>query len=69
MEREGKQGFSILVEGIRTGSAKVTAKLDDPAYKVTIVCASAETPSVSVDFECACRQFEAQLCCTHFCRT
>ena len=35
LEREGKQGYTILVEGIRTGSAKVTAKLSDPVYKVS----------------------------------
>ena len=34
LEREGKQGLTILVEGIRTGSAKVLAKLSDPVYKV-----------------------------------
>ncbi len=34
LETKGKQGDMILVEGIRTGSAKVMAKFADPAYKV-----------------------------------
>ncbi|XP_059163994.1 nuclear pore membrane glycoprotein 210-like [Physella acuta] len=33
LEEQGQQGDMILVEGIRTGSAKVSAKLKDPAYK------------------------------------
>ncbi|CAL1542005.1 unnamed protein product, partial [Lymnaea stagnalis] len=33
LEEQGKQGDMILVEGIRTGSAKVSARLRDPAYK------------------------------------
>ncbi|XP_055899109.1 nuclear pore membrane glycoprotein 210-like [Biomphalaria glabrata] len=33
LEAQGKQGDMILVEGIRTGSAKVSARLKDPAYK------------------------------------
>ena len=40
LEREGKQGLTILVEGIRTGSAKVSAKLSDPVYKVVKSCAN-----------------------------
>lgn len=34
LEDTGLQGDMILVEGIRTGSAKVAAKLRDPVYKV-----------------------------------
>ena len=34
MEKRGVQGDSILVNGIRTGSAVVQAQLKDPVYKV-----------------------------------
>ena len=37
LESRGVQGDSILVEGIHTGSAKVSAKVADLAYKVGIV--------------------------------
>ncbi|XP_014675942.1 PREDICTED: nuclear pore membrane glycoprotein 210-like [Priapulus caudatus] len=33
LERQGLQGHMCLVEGIKTGSAKVTVKLRHPAYK------------------------------------
>ncbi|XP_050414022.1 nuclear pore membrane glycoprotein 210 isoform X1 [Patella vulgata] len=33
LEEKGLQGYSILVEGIRTGSAKVSTRLRDPVYK------------------------------------
>lgn len=35
MESKGLQGDTILVEGVKTGSAYVQVKLTDPAYKVT----------------------------------
>lgn len=34
LEERGLQGDMILAEGIRTGSAKVKAKMKDPVYKV-----------------------------------
>ena len=36
LESRGFQGDSILVEGIHTGSAKVSAKLADITYKVIV---------------------------------
>ncbi|ESO84308.1 hypothetical protein LOTGIDRAFT_236288 [Lottia gigantea] len=36
LEERGLQGDRILVEGIRTGSAKVSARLKDPVYKQLI---------------------------------
>lgn len=35
MESQGLQGDTILVEGFRTGSAKVKVALRDPVYKVS----------------------------------
>ena len=35
LEKRGLQGDIILVEGIRTGSAKVSTRLKDPQYKVS----------------------------------
>jgi len=34
LEKKGLQGDTILVEGVKTGTAKVQAKLRDSAYKV-----------------------------------
>lgn len=36
MESQGLQGDTILVEGIKTGSANVKVKLKDKAYKVCV---------------------------------
>ena len=35
LEERGLQGDMILVEGVRTGSAKVSTRLRDPVYKVS----------------------------------
>uniref|UniRef100_A0AAQ5ZD49 BIG2 domain-containing protein n=1 Tax=Amphiprion ocellaris TaxID=80972 RepID=A0AAQ5ZD49_AMPOC len=37
MERVGKQGDMILVSGLKTGHAKLKAKIQEPLYKVTEV--------------------------------
>lgn len=34
MERVGKQGDIILVSGLKTGHAKLKAKIQEPLYKV-----------------------------------
>ena len=34
LEQSGKRADRILVRGMRSGSAKVIARLEDPAYKV-----------------------------------
>ena len=34
LEKQGKQGDKILVEGIRAGSAKVSARIISPGFKV-----------------------------------
>lgn len=34
MERVGKQGDMILVSGLKTGHAKLKAKIQEPLYKV-----------------------------------
>ncbi|KAG5875314.1 hypothetical protein JTB14_016901 [Gonioctena quinquepunctata] len=33
LENEGKKGYSILLEGVKSGSAKVTVRLPNPEYK------------------------------------
>ena len=38
LEASGKRGDRILVRGIRTGSARISARLDDPVYKVSEGC-------------------------------
>ena len=49
LEEQGRRGDRILVRGIRTGSALVSAKLTDPAYKVhTEIC----TNPVAIDTHC-----------------
>lgn len=35
MERVGKQGDIILVSGLKTGHAKLKAKIQEPLYKVS----------------------------------
>lgn len=35
MERVGKQGDIILVSGMKTGHAKLKAKIQEPLYKVS----------------------------------
>ena len=35
LEEQGRRGDRILIRGMRTGSAKVSARLADPAYEVT----------------------------------
>lgn len=38
MERVGKQGDIILASGLKTGHAKLKAKLQEPLYKVCVLC-------------------------------
>lgn len=38
MERVGQQGDIILVSGIKTGHAKLKAKLQETIYKVHVTC-------------------------------
>jgi len=40
LEQHGKRGDRILVRGISTGSARVTVKPQDSAYKVGSLCSS-----------------------------
>lgn len=35
MERVGKQGDKILVSGLKTGHARLKAKIQEPLYKVS----------------------------------
>lgn len=37
MEKRGLQGFAILMEGVRTGSAYVTVRLKEKPYQVLLV--------------------------------
>lgn len=37
MERVGKQGDTILVSGLKTGHAKLKAKVQEPLYKVICI--------------------------------
>lgn len=37
MERVGKQGDKILVSGLKTGHARLKAKIQEPLYKVSLI--------------------------------